>query len=209
MSGSVGTSGVIFVRFLCWCFQCFAWLTDCVCVCVSSSAVSIEAVCADDLLSVTLYLLVKTEIPNWWAGRGIRCGPLTLWFVWKKPRRWSVISGVIFISHLEGKWKWTLRLCNVLHTAYYTGYYAETNTMELHWSSDTKEIQCVLGRWACPISSWRILRNSFIVYTSGHSPLTQYCHTMQLERTTNSALPWESPQTGWEPCEDELNANAS
>ncbi|XP_038561074.1 ankyrin repeat domain-containing protein 27 [Micropterus salmoides] len=29
--------------------------------------VSIEAVCADDLLSVTLYLLVKTEIPNWMA----------------------------------------------------------------------------------------------------------------------------------------------
>lgn len=30
-------------------------------------SVSIEAVCADDLLSVTLYLLVKTEIPNWMA----------------------------------------------------------------------------------------------------------------------------------------------
>ncbi|XP_047189115.1 ankyrin repeat domain-containing protein 27 isoform X2 [Scophthalmus maximus] len=29
--------------------------------------VSIEAVCADDLLSVILYLLVKTEIPNWMA----------------------------------------------------------------------------------------------------------------------------------------------
>uniref|UniRef100_A0A674NC53 Ankyrin repeat domain 27 n=1 Tax=Takifugu rubripes TaxID=31033 RepID=A0A674NC53_TAKRU len=29
--------------------------------------VSIEAVCADDLLSVVLYLLVKTEIPNWMA----------------------------------------------------------------------------------------------------------------------------------------------
>uniref|UniRef100_A0A667YUW0 Ankyrin repeat domain 27 n=1 Tax=Myripristis murdjan TaxID=586833 RepID=A0A667YUW0_9TELE len=28
---------------------------------------SIEAVCADDLLSVILYLLVKTEIPNWMA----------------------------------------------------------------------------------------------------------------------------------------------
>uniref|UniRef100_A0A8C7DXQ9 Ankyrin repeat domain 27 n=1 Tax=Oncorhynchus kisutch TaxID=8019 RepID=A0A8C7DXQ9_ONCKI len=32
-----------------------------------SSSVSIEAVCADDLLSVILYLLVKTEIPNWMA----------------------------------------------------------------------------------------------------------------------------------------------
>lgn len=32
------------------------------CVCVS---VSVEAVGADDLLSVILYLLVKTEIPNW------------------------------------------------------------------------------------------------------------------------------------------------
>ncbi|XP_061630929.1 ankyrin repeat domain-containing protein 27 isoform X3 [Phyllopteryx taeniolatus] len=32
-----------------------------------SSAVSIEAVCADDLLSVILYLLVKMEIPNWMA----------------------------------------------------------------------------------------------------------------------------------------------
>ncbi|XP_029009075.1 ankyrin repeat domain-containing protein 27 [Betta splendens] len=30
-------------------------------------AVSIEAVCADDLLAVVLYLLVKTEIPNWMA----------------------------------------------------------------------------------------------------------------------------------------------
>ncbi|XP_034390842.1 LOW QUALITY PROTEIN: ankyrin repeat domain-containing protein 27 [Cyclopterus lumpus] len=30
-------------------------------------AVNIEAVCADDLLSVVLYLLVKTEIPNWMA----------------------------------------------------------------------------------------------------------------------------------------------
>ncbi|XP_041794812.1 ankyrin repeat domain-containing protein 27 isoform X2 [Chelmon rostratus] len=30
-------------------------------------SVSIEAVCADDLLSVILYLLVKTEIPNWMA----------------------------------------------------------------------------------------------------------------------------------------------
>ncbi|XP_070828614.1 ankyrin repeat domain-containing protein 27 [Chaetodon trifascialis] len=30
-------------------------------------SVSIEAVCADDLLSVVLYLLVKTEIPNWMA----------------------------------------------------------------------------------------------------------------------------------------------
>ncbi|XP_078138986.1 ankyrin repeat domain-containing protein 27 isoform X2 [Centroberyx gerrardi] len=29
--------------------------------------VSIEAVCADDLLAVILYLLVKTEIPNWMA----------------------------------------------------------------------------------------------------------------------------------------------
>ncbi|CAK6977928.1 LOW QUALITY PROTEIN: ankyrin repeat domain-containing protein 27%2C partial [Scomber scombrus] len=29
--------------------------------------VSIEAVCADDLLSAVLYLLVKTEIPNWMA----------------------------------------------------------------------------------------------------------------------------------------------
>lgn len=36
-------------------------LTDC----VSPSTVSIEAVSADDLLSVVLYLLVKTEIPNW------------------------------------------------------------------------------------------------------------------------------------------------
>uniref|UniRef100_A0A6Q2XUR1 VPS9 domain-containing protein n=1 Tax=Esox lucius TaxID=8010 RepID=A0A6Q2XUR1_ESOLU len=32
-----------------------------------SHTVSIEAVCADDLLSVILYLLVKTEIPNWMA----------------------------------------------------------------------------------------------------------------------------------------------
>ncbi|CAB1322820.1 unnamed protein product [Coregonus sp. 'balchen'] len=32
-----------------------------------SHSVSIEAVCADDLLSVILYLLVKTEIPNWMA----------------------------------------------------------------------------------------------------------------------------------------------
>ncbi|XP_067091480.1 ankyrin repeat domain-containing protein 27 [Osmerus mordax] len=32
-----------------------------------SRTVSIEAVCADDLLSVILYLLVKTEIPNWMA----------------------------------------------------------------------------------------------------------------------------------------------
>ncbi|KAL0968593.1 hypothetical protein UPYG_G00268960 [Umbra pygmaea] len=32
-----------------------------------SRSVSIEAVCADDLLSVILYLLVKTEIPNWMA----------------------------------------------------------------------------------------------------------------------------------------------
>ncbi|XP_059190877.1 ankyrin repeat domain-containing protein 27 [Centropristis striata] len=31
------------------------------------ATVSIEAVCADDLLSVILYLLVKTEIPNWMA----------------------------------------------------------------------------------------------------------------------------------------------
>ncbi|XP_033982814.1 ankyrin repeat domain-containing protein 27 [Trematomus bernacchii] len=31
------------------------------------ASVSIEAVCADDLLSVILYLLVKTEIPNWMA----------------------------------------------------------------------------------------------------------------------------------------------
>ncbi|XP_018619272.1 ankyrin repeat domain-containing protein 27-like isoform X2 [Scleropages formosus] len=30
-------------------------------------AVNIEAMCADDLLSVLLYLLVKTEIPNWMA----------------------------------------------------------------------------------------------------------------------------------------------
>lgn len=28
-------------------------------------AVNLETVCADDLLSVLLYLLVKTEIPNW------------------------------------------------------------------------------------------------------------------------------------------------
>ncbi|XP_030620523.1 ankyrin repeat domain-containing protein 27 isoform X2 [Chanos chanos] len=32
-----------------------------------SRRVSIEAMCADDLLSVILYLLVKTEIPNWMA----------------------------------------------------------------------------------------------------------------------------------------------
>ncbi|KAA8590425.1 hypothetical protein FQN60_014359 [Etheostoma spectabile] len=32
---------------------------------VSLQSVCIEAVCADDLLSVILYLLVKTEIPNW------------------------------------------------------------------------------------------------------------------------------------------------
>uniref|UniRef100_A0A4W5NA48 Ankyrin repeat domain 27 n=1 Tax=Hucho hucho TaxID=62062 RepID=A0A4W5NA48_9TELE len=32
-----------------------------------SHSVSLEAVCADDLLSVILYLLVKTEIPNWMA----------------------------------------------------------------------------------------------------------------------------------------------
>ncbi|XP_066570143.1 ankyrin repeat domain-containing protein 27 isoform X2 [Amia ocellicauda] len=32
-----------------------------------SSRVNIEAMCADDLLSVLLYLLVKTEIPNWMA----------------------------------------------------------------------------------------------------------------------------------------------
>ncbi|XP_016094055.1 ankyrin repeat domain-containing protein 27-like isoform X3 [Sinocyclocheilus grahami] len=31
------------------------------------TAVSIEAVCADDLLLVILYLLIKTEIPNWMA----------------------------------------------------------------------------------------------------------------------------------------------
>ncbi|KAM9854537.1 ankyrin repeat domain-containing protein 27 [Aulostomus maculatus] len=30
-------------------------------------SVSIEAVCADDLLSIILYLLVKTDIPNWMA----------------------------------------------------------------------------------------------------------------------------------------------
>lgn len=28
-------------------------------------AVNLETMCADDLLSVLLYLLVKTEIPNW------------------------------------------------------------------------------------------------------------------------------------------------
>ncbi|KAJ8248976.1 hypothetical protein GJAV_G00229810 [Gymnothorax javanicus] len=33
----------------------------------SRSAVNIDAMCADDLLSVLLYLLVKTEIPNWMA----------------------------------------------------------------------------------------------------------------------------------------------
>ncbi|KAJ8002843.1 hypothetical protein DPEC_G00163180 [Dallia pectoralis] len=33
----------------------------------SSHTVNIDAVCADDLLSVILYLLVKTEIPNWMA----------------------------------------------------------------------------------------------------------------------------------------------
>ncbi|XP_056137373.1 ankyrin repeat domain-containing protein 27 [Lampris incognitus] len=32
-----------------------------------SCTVSIDAICADDLLSVILYLLVKTEIPNWMA----------------------------------------------------------------------------------------------------------------------------------------------
>ncbi|XP_068550045.1 ankyrin repeat domain-containing protein 27 isoform X2 [Anas acuta] len=32
-----------------------------------SQRVNVEAVCADDLLSVLLYLLVKTEIPNWMA----------------------------------------------------------------------------------------------------------------------------------------------
>lgn len=40
-------------------------LFECLTEFVSPSAVSIEAVCADDLLSVILYLLVKTEIPNW------------------------------------------------------------------------------------------------------------------------------------------------
>lgn len=36
---------------------------------------NIEAVSADDLLSVILYLLVKTEIPNWWGGEGATwCG---------------------------------------------------------------------------------------------------------------------------------------
>ncbi|XP_077067659.1 ankyrin repeat domain-containing protein 27 isoform X2 [Siphateles boraxobius] len=34
---------------------------------VTTNAVSIEAMCADDLLSVILYLLIKTEIPNWMA----------------------------------------------------------------------------------------------------------------------------------------------
>ncbi|KAJ8343369.1 hypothetical protein SKAU_G00306980 [Synaphobranchus kaupii] len=33
----------------------------------SHTAVNIEAMCADDLLSILLYLLVKTEIPNWMA----------------------------------------------------------------------------------------------------------------------------------------------
>ncbi|XP_061780711.1 uncharacterized protein ankrd27 isoform X2 [Nerophis lumbriciformis] len=32
-----------------------------------TSAVSIEAVCADDLLSVILYLLIKMDVPNWMA----------------------------------------------------------------------------------------------------------------------------------------------
>ncbi|XP_049330510.1 ankyrin repeat domain-containing protein 27 isoform X2 [Astyanax mexicanus] len=32
-----------------------------------SRTVNLEAICADDLLSVILYLLVKTEIPNWMA----------------------------------------------------------------------------------------------------------------------------------------------
>ncbi|XP_041966850.1 ankyrin repeat domain-containing protein 27 isoform X3 [Alosa sapidissima] len=32
-----------------------------------SPTVSLDAICADDLLSVILYLLVKTEIPNWMA----------------------------------------------------------------------------------------------------------------------------------------------
>lgn len=32
---------------------------------LSPFAVNLETVCADDLLSVLLYLLVKTEIPNW------------------------------------------------------------------------------------------------------------------------------------------------
>lgn len=29
--------------------------------------VNMETMCADDLLSVLLYLLVKTEIPNWYV----------------------------------------------------------------------------------------------------------------------------------------------
>lgn len=32
---------------------------------LSPPAVNLETMCADDLLSVLLYLLVKTEIPNW------------------------------------------------------------------------------------------------------------------------------------------------
>lgn len=36
-----------------------------VCNCVFITAVNVEAMCADDLLLVILYLLVKTEIPNW------------------------------------------------------------------------------------------------------------------------------------------------
>lgn len=62
--------------------------------CVSSPAVSIEAVCADDLLSLILYLLVKTEIPNWWAEWA------NLWHLWpgglcwEETRRLKVISRV-------------------------------------------------------------------------------------------------------------------
>lgn len=48
---------------MCLCLCVSSAVPNSVCVCVS--AVSIEAVCADDLLSVILYLLVKTEIPNW------------------------------------------------------------------------------------------------------------------------------------------------
>lgn len=61
-----------------WPIQSFGWLRvleghNLFCLYVCVSAVNIEAVCADDLLSVILYLLVKTEIPNWWEGWGIHC----------------------------------------------------------------------------------------------------------------------------------------
>lgn len=62
------------VIFLWWGFA--AWLVEetlrlsfRLCLTVSVTlfplAVNLETMCADDLLSVLLYLLVKTEIPNW------------------------------------------------------------------------------------------------------------------------------------------------